>query len=270
MLSISDLEKKAQQCRKELIEMAYLSKGVVHLGGSLSAMDMTVAVLAKYIPDYAQEKRARFVLSKGHVVAMLYSIFLNDGIIPMEEKHTLKQINSRLQGHPDINKIPETEMNTGLLGQGLGVAMGMAYAKKLKNDPNRVFALCGDAELHEGQIWETIQQSGHFKLDNLVAIIDYNKLSSHDPVNEVINLEPLDKKFESFNWNVIIVKDGNNMDLVVDALTQLDKLQGKPVAIIMHTAKGKGVSFLENNPNSHSVVLSEDQYVQALKEIEGE
>ena len=186
----------------------------------------------------------------------------------MEELTTLKKIGTRLQGHPDINKIPETEMNTGLLGQGLAVAMGMAYARKLSNNDNKIFALCGDAELHEGQIWETVQQSAHFKLDNLVAIIDNNGLSSHDPVNKVIDLGSLEDKFKSFNWNTITVKDGNNMKEVVEALDKLDKLSGKPVAIIMKTVKGKGVSTLENNPDCHSLTIGDKDFEQAKKDLD--
>lgn len=268
MYNIHQLEAFAKKCRINLIEMAYESKGAVHLGGSLSAMDISVAIISKYIPNYSEQNRSRFVLSKGHVVAMLYSIFLEYGIINDNEKYSLKQINSRLQGHPDINKIPEVEMNTGLLGQGLGVAMGIAYAKKLKNNTKKVFALCGDAEFHEGQIWETIQQSAHFKLNNLVAIIDYNKLSSHSPVNEVINLEPLNEKLKAFNWNVIEIHHGNDMKLIIEGLDMLDSItENKPIAIIAHTTKGKGISFLENNPKNHSVVLSKEEYQIALKEL---
>ena len=139
---------------------------------------------------------------------------------------------------------------------------------KFNNNSNKIFALCGDAELHEGQIWETVQQAAHFKLDNLVAIIDNNGLSSHDPVNEVINLGSLEDKFNSFNWNVITVKDGNNMKEVVEALDKLDKLSGKPVAIIMKTVKGKGVSFLENNPNCHSLTISDKDFEQVKKDLD--
>ena len=267
MSSIEELEKKAKKCRQIFLQMVYDAKGVAHIGGSLSAMDMAVAVYDKYI-NLKDSNRVRFVLSKGHVVVMQYAILANLGIIPMEELKTLKHINSHLQGHPDINKIPETEMNTGLLGQGLAVAMGMAYARKFNNNPNKIFALCGDAELHEGQIWEAVQQAAHFKLDNLVAIIDNNGLSSHDPVNEVINLGSLEDKFNSFNWNVITVKDGNNMKDVVEALDKLDKLSGKPVAIIMKTVKGKGVSFLENNPNCHSLTISDKDFEQVKKDLD--
>ncbi len=267
MSTILELEQKAKEYRRNLVEMTHMSKGVVHLGGSLSAMDIATAVYARYIPNFNDANRSRFVLSKGHVAAMMYAILLGYGVIKKEEKGTLKQLNSRLQGHPDINKIPEVEMNTGLLGQGIGIAMGMAYARKLKKADGKIFALCGDAEMHEGQIWETIQQASHFKLDNLVAIIDYNKLSSHDPVNELINLEPLDKKLEAFNWNVIVINDANDMKQVVEGLDKLDKLSGKPVAIIAHTIKGKGLSFLEGNINNHSVTLTDETYAQALKEL---
>lgn len=267
MSSVEELEKKAKVCRQILLKMVYESKSVAHVGGSLSAMDMAVAVYDKYI-DFKDPNRARFVLSKGHVVVMQYAILAELGIIPMEELTTLKKIGTRLQGHPDINKIPETEMNTGLLGQGLAVAMGMAYARKLSNNDNKIFALCGDAELHEGQIWETVQQSAHFKLYNLVAIIDNNGLSSHDPVNKVIDLGSLEDKFKSFNWNTITVKDGNNMKEVVEALDKLDKLSGKPVAIIMKTVKGKGVSTLENNPNCHSLTIGDKDFEQAKKDLD--
>ncbi|MGL4677190.1 MAG: transketolase [Brevinema sp.] len=266
MKSIIDLEKFSKKCRKNLIEMAYFSKGAVHLGGSLSAMDITIAILDQFI-DYNSLERSRFILSKGHTIAMLYAIFLEYGIVHTDEKHTLKQIGSRLQGHPDINKIPETDMNTGLLGQGLGVGMGVAYAKKLKKSSNKAFVLCGDAELHEGQIWETIQQAAHYKLNNLIAIIDYNKLSSHDPVNSVISLEPLDQKLRAFNWHVFILDDGNDMTQITEILNQIDSIQDKPIAIIAHTIKGKGISFLENNPDNHSVQLTEESYNDAIKEL---
>ena len=210
MSSVEELEKKAKVCRQILLKMVYESKSVAHVGGSLSAMDMAVAVYDKYI-DFKDPNRVRFVLSKGHVVVMQYAILAELGIIPMEELTTLKKIGTRLQGHPDINKIPETEMNTGLLGQGLAVAMGMAYARKLSNNDNKIFALCGDAELHEGQIWETVQQSAHFKLD---------------------------------------------------------KLSGKPVAIIMKTVKGKGVSTLENNPDCHSLTIGDKDFEQAKKDLD--
>lgn len=268
MSSVDELQKKAKKCRQILLKMVYDSKGVAHLGGSLSAMDMAVAVYDRYINDFKDPNRCRFVLSKGHVVVMQYAILADKNIIPMDELPTLKHIGTHLQGHPDINKIPETEMNTGLLGQGLAVAMGMAYARKINKNSNKIFALCGDAEMHEGQIWETVQQAAHFKLDNLVAIIDNNGLSSHDPVNEVINLGSLEDKFKAFNWDVVYVKDGNNMAEVVEALDKMEKLSGKPIAIIMKTVKGKGISFLENNPNCHSVTINDKDYEQVKKDLD--
>ncbi len=268
MSSVEELQKKAKKCRQMLLKMVYDSKSVAHIGGSLSAMDMSVAVYDRYINDFKDPNRCRFVLSKGHAAVMQYAILADKNIIDTEELKTLKHIGSRLQGHPDINKISETEMNTGLLGQGLAVAMGMAYARKMNNNKNKIFALCGDAEMHEGQIWETAQQAAHFKLDNLVAIIDNNGLSSHDPVNEVINLGSLEDKFSVFNWNVISVKDGNNMQEVLEALDKMEKLSGKPTAIIMKTVKGKGISFLENNPYSHSLTIGDKDYEQAKKDLD--
>lgn len=266
--SVQELEQKAKQCRRTLISMAYNSKSVAHIGGSLSAMDMAVAVYSRYIPNLKTQDRSKFVLSKGHVVVMQYAILADYGVIKPEELTTLKTIGTRLQGHPDINKIPETEMNTGLLGQGLAGAMGMAYARKLNGKPNKIFALCGDAELHEGQIWETMQQAAHFKLNNLVAIIDNNGLSSHDPVDEVINLGSLEDKFKAFGWSVIPVADGNDMKQVSAALDALDALKtDKPVALIMKTVKGKGVKALENNGDSHSITFKDDSYQAAMNDL---
>lgn len=266
-ISVTELEKKAKQARRILIEMMHQSNIVAHLGGSFSAMDLAVAVYAMFIPDLNAPGRSRLVLSKGHVAVMAYAILYSYGCIKEDEFCTLKQLNSRLQGHPDINKIPEMEMNTGLLGQGLAVAMGMAYGRKLTGNTHKIFALCGDAELHEGQIWETAQQAAHFKLDNLVAIIDCNKLSSHDPVDEVINLGSLQEKFTAFGWDARIIEDGNDMHQILDAFEGLSQTHEKPVVFIAHTVKGKGVSLFENNPDSHSITLNGNSYQEALAEL---
>lgn len=267
MRPIEELKSVSKECRRILIRMTYDCKMAVHLGGSLSAMDMAIAVYDRYINNFKDELRSRFVLSKGHVVAMLYAILSYYKIISGEELKSLKNTGSLLQGHPDINKIPETEMNTGLLGQGLSVAMGMAYARRLSGNRNKIFVLCGDGEMHEGQIWEASLQAAHFKLDNLVAIIDNNGLSSHDPVNEVINLGSLKDKFKSFNWDIITVEDGNSINEVVSALDKMETLKGKPIAILMKTIKGKGVSFLENEPESHSCSFKESDYKKAMEEL---
>ena len=211
---------------------------------------------------------SRVVMSKGHAVAAQYAMLYQKGKIDRSEFSTFRQINSRLQGHPSIKSLPEVDATTGLLGQGLSIALGMAAAKKRRNDPHRVFAIVGDGEMHEGQIWETLQQAGHMKMDNLVAIIDYNGFSSHDPVNEVVNLEPLADKIRSFGWHVLELHNGNDMHQVADTLMLSRHLKGKPVAIVAHTTKGSGVSYMENNGDWHSKTPSKEQFQQAMEELQ--
>lgn len=207
-------------------------------------------------------------MSKGHAVAAQYAMLYQQGKIERSEFNTFRQINSRLQGHPSIKSLPEVDATTGLLGQGLSIAFGMAAAKKRRNDPHRVFAIVGDGEMHEGQIWETLQQAGHMKMDNLVAIIDYNGFSSHDPVNGVVNLEPLADKIRSFGWHVLELHNGNDMHQVADTLMLSRHLKGKPVAIVARTTKGSGVSYMENNGDWHSKTPSKEQFQQAMEELQ--
>lgn len=237
-----------------------------HPGGSLSVIDILTAIYEIDV-DFNSEKRSKVILSKGHAVPAQYAELYSKGIILKEELNTFRKINSRLQGHPYTGTIPEVDATTGLLGQGLSIAVGMAIAKKNNDDNNHVYAILGDGEMQEGQIWESLLQAAHYKLDNLIVIIDYNKLSSYDNVNESMNLEPLADKIKAFNFHVIEI-DGNDMEQIVKALNEAYAISGMPTVIISNTIKGKGVSFMENNPKWHSGAISNEEYEIAIRELE--
>ena len=265
MIDIENLKKLANENRKRIVRMIHDAKAG-HPGGSLSVIDMLTAIYEMDV-DFNSENRSKVVLSKGHTVPAQYAVLCSKGIIPEEELSTFRKVNSRLQGHPYTGTIPEVDATTGLLGQGLSIAVGMAIAKKNNNDNHHVYAILGDGEMQEGQIWESLLQAAHYKLDNLIAVIDYNKLSSFDNVNESMNLEPLADKIKAFNFHVIEI-DGNNMEQVVDALNEALTIKNKPIAIISNTVKGKGVSFMENNPKWHSGAISDEEYEIAMKDLE--
>ena len=265
MIDIENLKRLANENRKRVVRMIHDAKAG-HPGGSLSVIDMLTAIYEMDV-DFNSENRSKVVLSKGHTVPAQYAELCSKGIIPEEELSTFRKVNSRLQGHPYTGTIPEVDATTGLLGQGLSIAVGMAIAKKNNNDNHHVYAILGDGEMQEGQIWESLLQAAHYKLDNLIVIIDYNKLSSFDNVNESMNLEPLADKIKAFNFHVIEI-DGNNMEQVVDALNEAFTIKDKPIAIISNTVKGKGVSFMENNPKWHSGAISDEEYEIAMKDLE--
>ena len=265
MIDIENLKRLANENRKRIVRMIHDAKAG-HPGGALSVIDMLTAIYEIDV-DFNSEKRSKVVLSKGHTVPAQYAELCSKGIIPEEELSTFRKINSRLQGHPYTGTIPEVDATTGLLGQGLSIAVGMAIAKKNNNDNHHVYAILGDGEMQEGQIWESLLQAAHYKLDNLIVVIDYNKLSSFDNVNESMNLEPLAEKIKAFNFHVIEI-DGNNMKQVVDALNEAFTIKDKPIAIISDTVKGKGVSFMENNPKWHSGAISDEEYEIAMKDLE--
>ncbi|MBS3046417.1 transketolase [Enterobacter mori] len=265
-MNIDQLKSHAQAARRDIVTMIYES-GIGHPGGALSIIDVLTWIYHQEV-DLNASPRARVVMSKGHAVAAQYAMLFQKDKITRSEFSTFRQINSRLQGHPSVKSLPEVDATTGLLGQGLSIALGMAAAKKLAKDPHRVFAILGDGEMHEGQIWESLQQAGHMKMDNLVAVIDYNGFSSHDPVNDVINLEPLADKIRSFGWYVLEMQNGNDMRQVADTLMCSRHLKGKPVAIVAHTTKGSGVSYMENNGEWHSKTPDAEQYQQAMEELQ--
>ena len=265
MIDIENLKRLANENRKRIVRMIHDAKAG-HPGGSLSVIDILTAIYEMDV-DFNSKNRSKVVLSKGHTVPAQYAELCAKGIIPEEELSTFRKINSRLQGHPYTGTIPEVDATTGLLGQGLSIAVGMAIAKKNNNDNHHVYAILGDGEMQEGQIWESLLQAAHYKLDNLIVVIDYNKLSSFDNVNESMNLEPLSDKIKAFNFHVIEI-DGNNMEKVVDALNEAFTIKNKPIVIISNTVKGKGVSFMENNPKWHSGAVSDEEYEIAMKDIE--
>lgn len=265
-MNIDELKTRASAVRRDIVTMIYES-GIGHPGGALSIADILTWLYYNEV-DLAASPRAKVVMSKGHAVAAQYALLYQFGKINRSEFNSFRRIDSRLQGHPSVKSLPDVDATTGLLGQGLSVALGMAAAKKRNNDPNRVFAILGDGEMHEGQIWESLQQAGHMKMDNLVAIVDYNGLSSHDPVNAVINLEPLADKIRCFGWHVLELHNGNDMHQVADTLLLSRHLKGKPVAIVAHTTKGAGVSYMENNGDWHSKTPTDAQYQQAMEELQ--
>lgn len=264
MIDIKHLELLANENRKRIVQMVYKGKAG-HPGGALSVIDMLTAIYEMDV-DLKSEKRSKVVLSKGHAVPAQYAVLCSKGIISEEELSTFRQVNSRLQGHPHTLDIPETDATTGLLGQGLSIAVGMAIVKQHNHENNHVYAILGDGEMQEGQIWESLLQASHYKLDNLIVVIDYNKLSSSGPVNEVINLEPLNEKLKAFNFHTIEI-NGNNMNEVVDALNEAYTVKGMPTAIISNTVKGEGVSFMENNPKWHAGAISDEEYEIAIQDL---
>ena len=264
MTDIKQLKLTANRNRKRIVEMVYQA-GVGHVGGALSVIDLLTAIYELEV-DFNEEKRTRVVLSKGHATPALYAELAQKGIIDEKDFPTFRQINSRLQGHPYTCDIPQVDATTGLLGQGFSTALGMALVKKREQDPHRVYAIAGDGETQEGQIWEALMMAAHYKLDNLVYIFDYNKLSSGHPTNEVINLEHLADKLAAFNYHVIVI-DGNDMEQVVNALKEVRTVSGRPVAIVANTVKGKGISFMENVPKWHSSGLTDAEYETAMRDL---
>lgn len=210
--------------------------------------------------------RDRLVLSKGHCAPALYSVLAERGFFDKAELKKLRKINGMLQGHPDMNKIPGVDMTTGSLGQGLSVANGMALASKMNSEGVRVYCICGDGEIQEGQIWEAAMTASHYKLDNLCVIVDNNNLQIDGKVSDVMNIYPIDEKFKSFGFEVMNV-DGHNMEEIISALEKAKNIKGKPTAIIANTVKGKGVSFMENEVAWHGKAPNDEQYEIAIKEL---
>ena len=261
------LLKLAREYRNHIIDMIYWAKAG-HPGGSLSAIDIMAYIFETDI-DLSCKERSRFVMSKGHAVPALYAILCEKGVIDIKELKTFRKINSRLQGHPHVATIPETDASTGLLGQGLSIGVGMALGKRLKNSRKNVYVLAGDGELHEGQMWEALMGASHYALDNLYLIVDHNKLSSKADLSEVMNIEPLADKIRAFNWH-IEETDGHDFDRIADCFERCAQIQNKPKCIIAHTVKGKGVSYMENNPKWHSKAPGDEEYALAKKELGGE
>ena len=264
-----ELQKTAVEVRKGIIEGVHAAKAG-HPGGSLSAADIfTYLYFEEMNIDPKNPKdpdRDRFVLSKGHTAPGLYSVLANRGYFPVEDLLTLRHTGSYLQGHPDMKHIPGVDMSSGSLGQGLSAACGMALAGKLKKQDYRVYALCGDGEIQEGQIWEAAMFAGFRKLDNLCVIVDNNNLQIDGAVDEVCSPYPIDKKFEAFNFHVINM-NGNDFDEIKAAFDEAKATKGMPTAIIAHTLKGKGVSFMENAVDWHGKAPNDEEFAVAMEDL---
>ena len=267
---IKAIEEKAKKIRKGIIEEVY-SHQSGHPGGSLSVADIIAVLYFKEMNINPQEpewkERDRLVLSKGHCAPALYSTLANREYFNIEELKTLRHIDSRLQGHPDMKKIPGVDMTTGSLGQGLSAANGMAIAGKLDKKDYRVYCIMGDGEIEEGQVWEAAMASNKYKLDNLCVIVDNNNLQIDGTIEEVMSSYPIDEKFKSFGFQAINI-DGHNYQEIIDAFDVARNVKGKPVCIIAKTIKGKGVSFMENKAEWHGKAPNKEQYEQAMKELE--
>ena len=269
MSKVEELEKKAKTIRKGIIETVYEAKSG-HPGGSLSIADILTVLYFNELkidennPNW--EERDRVILSKGHCSPALYSVLANRGFFKVEDLKTFRKIDSYLQGHPDKNKVPGVDMTTGSLGQGLSIANGIALMGKLQNKNYRVYAILGDGEIEEGQIWEAAMTSNKYKLDNLCVIIDNNNLQIDGSIEEVMSSYPIDEKFKSFGFQIINI-DGHNIQEIMDAFEVAKNVKNKPTCIIAKTIKGKGISFMENRVEWHGKAPTEEQYKIAMKEL---
>ena len=268
----AELAEKARRIRINALKAIHAAKSG-HPGGSLSSADILATLyFGELNIDPKNPKMAdrdKFVLSKGHAVPALYAALGERGFYEVNEMMTLRQVGSKFQGHPNMNKVPGIEMSTGSLGQGFSAAVGMAIAGKIDKNPGRVYALTGDGELQEGIVWEAAMQAAHRKLDNLVAIVDLNGLQIDGKVSDVKCVCPVDEKFRSFGWNVISV-DGHNFEELTTAFDEAKKCGGVPTAIIAHTHKGKGVSFMEDNAGWHGKAPSDEELAAAIDELGGD
>lgn len=266
-----ELKKIANEVRKGIVTSVHSAKAG-HPGGSLSAADIfTYLYFEEMNIDPKNPKdpdRDRFVLSKGHTAPGYYSVMAQRGYLPVEELLTLRHVGSRLQGHPCMQDLPGIDMSSGSLGQGISAAVGMAIAGKMNNKSYRVYTLLGDGELQEGQVWEASMLAAHRKLDNLVVIVDNNGLQIDGNIADVNSPYPIDKKFEAFNFHVINVADGNDMDQLRAAFEEARTVKGQPTAIIAKTVKGKGVSFMENQASWHGAAPNDEQYAVAMADLE--
>ena len=265
------LKVHANNIRKNIITEVYSAKSG-HPGGSLSAADILTELYFEQM-DINKENvntidRDRFVLSKGHASPLLYATLAEKGFIDMEDLKGFRHIDSKLQGHPNMNYVTGVDMSTGSLGQGISCSVGMAITNKVDGNNHRIYALLGDGECEEGEVWEAAMAASHYKLDNLCAILDYNHLQIDGNIEDVISPEPFMSKFKSFGWNVLDV-NGHNFDELRNAFEQAEQVKNKPTVIIAHTIKGKGVSFMENNYAWHGAAPNQEQYEQAMEELGG-
>ncbi|MFZ3209675.1 MAG: transketolase [Geobacteraceae bacterium] len=265
--TVSALEEKARELRVSIVKTLHKSQSG-HTGGSLSAIDMITALYfhkMRHKPaDPSWKGRDRFVLCKGHAAPALYAALADAGYFPKEDLMMLRRLGSHLQGHPDSKSTPGVEVCTGSLGQGLSMSVGMAIGLKLDNLENRVYALLGDGELQEGQVWEAAMSAAHYRVDNLCAFVDVNGLQIDGEVARVMNVEPIADKFRAFGWNTMEI-DGHDMAAILDALDRAETVKGSPTMIVARTVKGKGVPFFENKASYHGVPPSDEELPRALE-----
>ena len=268
-MNIQELELKAKEIRKDIIEEVYYAQSG-HPGGSLSIADIMAVLYFNELnideKNPRWEDRDRVILSKGHCSPALYAVLAERGFFNKENLKNFRKLESNLQGHPDLNKVPGVDMTSGSLGQGLSVANGLAIAGKMDKKDYRVYCIVGDGEIEEGQIWEAAMTSNKYNLDNLCVIVDNNNLQIDGTIEEVMSPYPIDKKFESFGFNVINI-DGNNIQEIINAFEQAKSAKGKPTCIVAKTIKGKGVSFMENRAEWHGKAPNEEQYKIAMEEL---
>ncbi|MBR4685252.1 MAG: transketolase [Candidatus Methanomethylophilaceae archaeon] len=267
--TVAELENIANKLRLHVVEMTYAARSG-HPGGSLSAADMIAALYFKFMrhdpknPDW--DGRDRFVLSKGHVAPVLYAALAESGYFPVDDLLSLRQVGSKLQGHPVRGKVPGVEMSTGSLGQGLSMACGIALAGRMDGKDYKTICMLGDGELQEGQNWEAAMFAHQAGLTNLIAIVDRNRLQITGDTEGAVGLEPLPEKWKSFGWNAIII-DGHNMRQILEALDKAANAKARPTVIIMKTVKGKGVSFMENNAGFHGKACNDEEQARAVAEL---
>jgi transketolase len=268
---IKDLESKAKVIRRHIVEMTTRAQSG-HPGGSLSCTDVLVSLYfskMKHDPKHPEMiDRDRFVLSKGHAAPALYAILAEAGYFPVSYLKTLRQTGSSLQGHPDMLSLPGIDMTTGSLGQGLSAGLGMALAARIDKLKYNVYVVIGDGESQEGQIWEAAMTAGHMKVDNLIAILDHNKLQIDGKVEDIKGIQPIADKWRAFKWNVIDNVNGHDIHAILNALDKADKHTGSPTMIIAETVKGKGVSFMEWNLDFHGKAPTVEQLEKAIKELD--
>lgn len=270
-METAELRAHAQRIRQNALYQVFTAQSG-HPGGSMSAADIVTALYFDEMninnSNLNSIDRDRFVLSKGHVSPLLYAVLCEKGFLHQEELASFRQINSRLQGHPNMKYVDGVDMSTGSLGQGISAAVGMALANKLDQNDHRIYTLLGDGECQEGEVWEASMAAAHYGLDNLCVIIDHNRLQIDGEVEKVMNVDSLEEKFRSFHFHVIAI-NGHEFCEIKDAFHKARETKGRPTAIIAHTIKGKGISFMENKASWHGSAPNEEQYHQAMKELGG-
>ncbi len=265
------LQITATKVRKNIVEQVF-SASSGHPGGSLSSADVFTALYFNEMnidpTNPKKSDRDRFVLSKGHCAPGLYATLAERGYFPVSDLKGFRNINSYLQGHPSMKDVPGVDMSTGSLGQGISAAVGMAISGKIYNEDYRVYSLLGDGELEEGQVWEAMMSAAHYKLDNLMAFVDNNGLQIDGKISDIMNPDDIESKFKAFNWNVIVLEDGNDMAAIVATFEQAKACKGKPTMVILHTIKGKGVSYMEDDYGWHGKAPNQEERDLAIKELD--